>query len=261
MEHYRQKAGFSLVELSIVLVILGLLTGGILGGQALIKAAEMRAVTTELSNWQTAVNTFRQKYFALPGDFRDATRFWGAHGTCLPPAGAVMTATCNGDGDGVIALHESPTEAFEAFLFWQHLSLAGLIEGNYSGARGTSNIWHHVPGVNSPRSKFGSAAWAVESSTTEASDGHGAEKFDKMYNNAFLFGNASSYEMNYEPVLTPEEAWNIDTKVDDGKPGQGAVIALNHPDCTDAADRSDLDSDYALSTDTAECSMYFEGSM
>lgn len=61
------NGGFSLVELSIVLVILGLLTGGILGGQSLIKAAELRAVTTELDAFQTATNTFRQKYFALPG--------------------------------------------------------------------------------------------------------------------------------------------------------------------------------------------------
>lgn len=70
------KHGFSLVELSIVLVILGLLTGGILAGQSLIRAAELRSVSTEQSRWVTAANSFRDKYFALPGDFRDATKFW-----------------------------------------------------------------------------------------------------------------------------------------------------------------------------------------
>ncbi|MGB1539971.1 MAG: prepilin-type N-terminal cleavage/methylation domain-containing protein, partial [Rickettsiales bacterium] len=54
--------GFSLVELSIVLVILGLLTGGILGGQSLIRAAEMRAIATEYDAWKTAVNVFKDKY-------------------------------------------------------------------------------------------------------------------------------------------------------------------------------------------------------
>ncbi|MGB1540395.1 MAG: prepilin-type N-terminal cleavage/methylation domain-containing protein, partial [Rickettsiales bacterium] len=66
------KAGFSLVELSIVLVILGLLTGGILGGQSLIRAAELRSVSKEYEKYQTAINIFKDKYFALPGDFNNA---------------------------------------------------------------------------------------------------------------------------------------------------------------------------------------------
>lgn len=71
------NGGFSLVELSIVLVILGLLVGGILGGQSLIHAAELRAIPTETEKYQTALNTFRMKYFALAGDFDKATSFWG----------------------------------------------------------------------------------------------------------------------------------------------------------------------------------------
>lgn len=169
-----------------------------------------------------------------------------------------MTATCNGDGDGDIAMHESLTDSLEAYLFWQHLSLAGLIEGSYSGSRGPNSEWHHVPGVNSPRSKFSSAAWSAEASPT---DGHTSEKFARTYGNSFFFGSADSYEMTYEPVLTPEEAWNIDTKVDDGKPARGSVIAMNFNGCTDAANRSDFDSDYELSVSDVECTLYFEGSM
>lgn len=76
------KNAFSLVELSIVLVILGLLTGGILAGQNLIRAAELRSVTTQLQQYQTALQTFRNKYFALPGDMTKATDFWtSAFGT------------------------------------------------------------------------------------------------------------------------------------------------------------------------------------
>jgi prepilin-type N-terminal cleavage/methylation domain-containing protein len=60
------KAAFSLVELSIVLVILGLLTGGILTGQNLIRAAELRAVVTEFNRYQTAVRTFEDKYSPFP---------------------------------------------------------------------------------------------------------------------------------------------------------------------------------------------------
>ena len=70
--------GFSLVELSIVLVILGLLTGGILAGQSLIRASELRAATAEYQRYATSIQSFRDKYMALPGDMTNATRFWGS---------------------------------------------------------------------------------------------------------------------------------------------------------------------------------------
>ena len=69
---------FSLVELSIVLVILGLLVGGILAGQSLIHAAELRAVSSEYQRYRTAIYAFRDKYLGLPGDITTATNFWGA---------------------------------------------------------------------------------------------------------------------------------------------------------------------------------------
>lgn len=68
---------FSLVELSIVLVILGLLVGGVVAGQSLIRAAELRSVSTDYQRFLTATLTFRDKYFALPGDFTMASRVWG----------------------------------------------------------------------------------------------------------------------------------------------------------------------------------------
>ena len=73
-----KRSAFSLVELSIVLVILGLLTGGILSGQSLIRAAELRSVTTEYSRYTAATYSFRDKYFALPGDMSNAESFWGS---------------------------------------------------------------------------------------------------------------------------------------------------------------------------------------
>ena len=78
-------------------VILGLLVGGILAGQSLIRASELRAVTTEFTKYQTALNSFRDKYFAYPGDMTNATSFWPSCGTT-----ALTTAEgCNGNGDGI----------------------------------------------------------------------------------------------------------------------------------------------------------------
>lgn len=81
--------GFSLVELSIVLVILGLLTGGILGGQELIHAAEVRATMNTSSTYQTAYHAFRLKYNCIPGDCPYISDFYPAQ--------------LDGDGDGLIS--------------------------------------------------------------------------------------------------------------------------------------------------------------
>lgn len=253
MQREAQK-GFSLVELSIVLVILGLLTGGILGGQSLIKAAELRAITTEFQTWQTAVNTFKQKYFQYPGDFTKATQFWGAD-TCPPAVGSTLTATCNGDGDGVMAQHDAASQV-EHYLFWQHLMKAGLIEGAYTGVRGAASPWGHVAGENAPKSRYSGGAWAIDSNS---------DHYDIVFNvnatNALMFGAPGTWESVYNALLTPEEAWNIDMKMDDGRPGRGNVNAVNWGDCTDAADEDDLDGDYMLSDDSAQCGLYFRNGL
>lgn len=62
------KSAFTLIELSIVLVIIGLIIGGILTGQDLINAATIRAQVSQISEFTTAVNTFKVKYNYLPGD-------------------------------------------------------------------------------------------------------------------------------------------------------------------------------------------------
>jgi prepilin-type N-terminal cleavage/methylation domain-containing protein len=69
--------GFTLVELSIVLMIIGLLVSGILVGKDMIRAAELRSITSEKDQFQTAVNLFKNKYLGLPGDLSNATAFWG----------------------------------------------------------------------------------------------------------------------------------------------------------------------------------------
>src|ERR1017187_6744999 len=91
---YRNR-GFTLIELSIVLVVIGLIVGGVLVGQDLIKAAQVRAEVTQLEKFNSAVNTFRVKYAYLPGDIPDpdASRF----GFQARGSGEGM-----GDGNGII---------------------------------------------------------------------------------------------------------------------------------------------------------------
>ena len=73
------KNAFTLIELSIVLVIIGLLVGGVLVGQDLIQAGKIRAAVSEIQEINTAVNTYRLKYNAIPGDHNDAFAFFAQH--------------------------------------------------------------------------------------------------------------------------------------------------------------------------------------
>lgn len=107
----RNQQGFSLVELSIVLVILGLLVGGVLGGQALIRASELRSVMAGRDTLVSAITIFKNKYNSFPGDLTNATAIWGAAhatpATCITTVGS-GTQTCNGNGDGKIADRTTP---------------------------------------------------------------------------------------------------------------------------------------------------------
>jgi len=220
---------FSLVELSIVLVILGLLTGGILGGQALIHAAELRAVPTEYTRWITASQTFRDKYFALPGDMTNATAFWGTAAAC--PGNNTDTTTtgvptCNGDGNGQLS-NGSPSIANETYRFWQHLANAGLIEGQFTGVSNNANSTSTSDSrttPNVPRSKFDqNIHWNVV--IVGSPDYTNTIYFDGNYGNALRFGTGTN---TLQRSILAEDAWNIDTKMDDGKPGTGNVTSLKN---------------------------------
>lgn len=220
--------GFSLVELSIVLVILGLLTGGILSGQALIRAAELRSVSTELPRHHAALMTFRDKYQSLPGDTLNATRFWGSintggtNGNCSAPAAdqGSGTQTCNGNGDGRIGLCGS--DCYERFRAYQHMASAGLVEGTYSGVTGPAGNKHSIIGENVPASKLSTAGWTLFYMGPR--DHTHPSWFANDYGHAYFFGAQHYLHESMGSVLRPEEAWNIDTKLDDGRPTTGFIM-------------------------------------
>ncbi len=256
------QRGFSLVELSIVLVILGLLTGGILAGQSLIRAAELRAVSTEYSRYLTAAHSFRDKYFAMPGDFRDATKFWGYQsGAGCVTNSAVSpnpSGTCDGNGNASIDAGAAGSQSGELFQFWSHLARAGLIEGTYTGIAGTANQFDATLAGNLPASRFAQAGWGTR--TVAFIDGTAGTDFTGNYGTYFLFGAKAPSSFVWNPIMKPEEQWNLDTKMDDGKPATGKMLAGERPTCTTAvaaaAGATDYAATYALSTTTAVCKFY-----
>ncbi len=247
--------GFSLVELSIVLVILGLLVGGVLSGQSLIRAAELRAVSTEYARYTTAIQSFRDKYFALPGDMANATQFWGAAhptpATCRTTQG-VGGQTCDGDGDGLIRGSVGSDEHFRA---WQQMANAQLIEGSYVGVRvGSDSLGSNA--TNIPRSKIANGLWFLYDYAV--SNGNGLV-FNGQYGNAFELGAASPTQHPYFALMRPEEVWNIDTKIDDGRPGSGNLWVRGVPGIEFCTDTSNLDAgasaNYLLTNRSVNCSI------
>jgi prepilin-type N-terminal cleavage/methylation domain-containing protein len=222
MDSGKRKTAFSLIELSIVLVILGLLTGGILAGQSLIRAAEIRSVATQMSNYRSALYSFRDKYFGWPGDFTNATRFWvsaggtGSDNACISLQTTVQ-ATCNGNGDGEI-MYLTGNDHAERFLVWKHLANAGLVEGSYTGkSAGGTGTYVQVVGETNPRARISNGFFDVSfEKTTTGIHFPGSTLFRNSVN---IYGNNAT-----NGILLPEEAWNIDTKLDDGSPVYGAVF-------------------------------------
>lgn len=247
------RHSFSLVELSIVLVILGLLTGGILAGQSLIHAAELRSVSTEYGKYTGAFNTFRDKYMALPGDMANAQSFWliqHATPTTCATQPSTDARTCNGNGDGTIRWWLGSDEPARA---WQHLANAGLIEGRYTGVG-------IAPSASfAPRMRFSAGSnWYV---TTWIAPFPG----DTTTFATSAAGNALNvYDENTFVTFKPEDAWNLDTKMDDGRPQSGKLIGSKGSAALPCSTRygqpvaaADATATYNLTSNVVSCDMFF----
>jgi len=146
----KHQAGFTLVEIAIVLVIIGLLLGGILKGQEMITQAKIKNIVNDMNGMSAAIYSYQDRYRALPGDELNATTTarWGA-------------AAFGGDGNGVLctgacaspttlkynAPPVAPAANLETQLFWLHLRLAGFVPGPTTGAASMQQPSNAVNGL------------------------------------------------------------------------------------------------------------------
>lgn len=189
-------SGFTLVELSIVLVIIGLLVGGIMAGTYLVDAAANQAVIEEVGKYKTAASLFNEKYSGWPGDITNATTLW-------PSASPAAT---NGNGNGRIEITESSPG-------WQQLALAQMIPGNYNGS-------------TTPVSKKNKDYYGMEYSNS----GAWASSLSGNMLIYYLSGTTPT-SGNYQGGLTQVDAASIDGKIDDGLPATGTTRAVVNATC------------------------------
>jgi len=113
----KNSKGFTLVELSIVIVIIGLIVAGVVGGQALVRQSKLRSIITDHQKISTAMNAFKLEYNYLPGDIPNATSYWGG-------------GEVSGNGNGFT---DYGTEWRHVF---RHLGLAEILPGTYAVSEG-----------------------------------------------------------------------------------------------------------------------------
>jgi prepilin-type N-terminal cleavage/methylation domain-containing protein len=226
----RYNAGFTLIELSIVLVIIGLIVGGVLVGRDLIQAAAVRAQVGQIEKYNAAVNTFRLKYNAVPGDMVPAMAAVYGFFQLTNTTGAQGMGDGNGvleDGGGVGGGANSNQFGGEISTFWRHLSDANLVDGQF-GTTGNSLLT--------------AAAGLNTATVTNISQSMPAAKIGRGMSVTVLSGRGTNYYGLYQIVkiggtpsaslytstlgITPIEAQNIDAKIDDGSPETGIVLAV-----------------------------------
>jgi prepilin-type N-terminal cleavage/methylation domain-containing protein len=196
---YRKRSAFTLIELSIVLIIIGLLVAGITGGASLIKSAELRAVMAEARDYKVAANAFKTLKDALPGDYATAT----------------ATATIAGDGDGTI----------------EHVANAAVNEGqNALGALYDAELGGHAIGgvaqatpiialtisTDFPKSAIDTAGWTFGNRAV-------AKNVLVLTGTDYSPTNANDVGVDITDGISGNQYFSIDRKMDDGAKATGSV--------------------------------------
>ena len=188
----RKQSGFTLIEIAIVLVIIGLLLGGVLKGQELITSARVRNLISQQDGVKAAFFGFQDRYRALPGDYPGAQA-----NTNIPN----VAATLGGNGDGQIL---NTGAANEQTIAWTHMSHAGFLTGSFNMGTATDA----VAAANTPANTYNAFLQLV---------------YDNVY--SVIVGDPAAtarHNLKTGNQVPVEIMTEVDRKVDDGNPGRGS---------------------------------------
>jgi prepilin-type N-terminal cleavage/methylation domain-containing protein len=237
-----KKSGFTLLELSIVLVIIGLVVGGVMAGTELIAQSKLQKISTEFRQIETAIYGFRNKYNALPGDMANAKSYWPDNSQY---AGFV---TLNGNGDGTLS--EVNTQ-FEKFPAWQHLALGGFLSGSYTG---TGPIAAQVS-IMGAAYEGGGYQFRCALASQCISTSH----FGRT-GNFISLGRIDSTNTNFPvgALLSAQEAKSLDSKMDDGFANTGKLFAADSTTTTGcSAAYASAGADFQLTSTGPQCRLSY----
>lgn len=250
------QGGFSLLEMSVVITVVGLLVGGVTAGLSLIRQAELQAVLAESKKYISATNSFQELYGFYPGDMPNASSLWIDPVDCKDekaPDG------CNGSGNQKIgevtisltnaaATTGNAVEVAEIYRAWQHLSLAELITGHYSGVgAGTSNM--EATPQNSPASVREGGLYYLTWLKLET----GQKASQRL-----CLGAQITDDLAKASILSTREIWAMDDKVDDANPVRGNIQSFLRGEEASASTQqcytgSGTGAQYNLSQDIVVC--------
>ncbi len=246
--------GFTLIELSITIIIIGLVIGGSMIANNLIHSAAIRSVISDLQAYQTGVQTFKMQYDNLPGDMPDAEAYWRSKDADVR----------NGNGNGLIEFFLGDGHKQEDVQAWKHITASGILPGSYSGdvvflqpsipqpayvnyakafVSGVDSLFG-VPSANAcyyqyssgdgnslPQAKHhdDTSYWLVQPSGDENGI---IQPPTNTSGNAILVGAVtpqygSNVGLKVDGTFSPIDIYTIDRKLDDANPVTGVVMAQN----------------------------------
>lgn len=195
MATQRRQQGFTLIEIAIVLVIIGLLLGGILKGQELITSARVRSLISQQDGIKAAFYGFQDRFRALPGDYAQAVANINN-----------MAAGNNGNGNGRI--EEPGTGLSESIMVWDHLSKSGFINGNFNYVSGAA-----AGAVNTPQNPYGRFVQLVYDAN-----------YYTLTAGAAAVSGVSRHNLKTGNQIPVEIMAEVDRKVDDGNGATGSLV-------------------------------------
>ena len=213
---------FTLIELSMVLIIIAMLIAAVMKSSSIIAQAKAKGVLMEISKLRSYVEEFKVAYnLALPGDMSNAYKYFSDCGLdSAAPTG------CNGNGNGNIGFSSYDSGYVESYRFWQHLERAGLLDQSLSGTINTASPY--ADETNSYNSKAISGAIYFPAFAYLMTDGQFYSNNLKNSNLFVLARPSAEIDIANNKVMSPMIAYNIDLKIDDGKPRVGRIKAYNY---------------------------------